>query len=116
MGMVTMLGVVSGCCCKEVYIDILTIVINFPTPLVLVLFLAAAFLLLCSFFNVFSSCFIYNYTVDFPQQYDKCGVPSGSPKLYFIDLLFKYFSIFLSLRQSAGASGGSRKRRAHNVR
>ena len=24
------IGVVSGCCCKEVYIDILTIIINFP--------------------------------------------------------------------------------------
>ena len=24
------IGVVSGCCCKEVYIDILTIMINFP--------------------------------------------------------------------------------------
>ena len=24
------IGVVCGCCCKEVYIDILTIIINFP--------------------------------------------------------------------------------------
>ena len=42
------IGVVSGCCCKEVYIiiDILTIIINYPTPLVLALFLAAASLLL----------------------------------------------------------------------
>ena len=31
------------------YIDILTMIINFPTPLVLALFLAAASLLLCSF-------------------------------------------------------------------
>ena len=36
------------------YIDILIIIINFPTPLVLGLFLAAASLLLCSFLNVFS--------------------------------------------------------------
>ena len=45
------IGVVSsGCCCKEVlYIDILTIIINFPYSLVLALFLAAASLLLCSF-------------------------------------------------------------------
>ena len=34
------------------YIDILTIIINF-TPLVLALFLAAASLLLCSFFKCF---------------------------------------------------------------
>ena len=33
------------------YIDILIIIINFPTPLVLGLFLAAASLLLCSFLN-----------------------------------------------------------------
>ena len=24
------IGLASGCCCKEVYIDILTIIINFP--------------------------------------------------------------------------------------
>ena len=24
------IGVVSGCCCKEVYVDILTMIINFP--------------------------------------------------------------------------------------
>ena len=36
------------------YIDILIIIINFPTPLVLGLFLAAASSLLCSFLNVFS--------------------------------------------------------------
>ena len=34
--------------------DILIIIIIFPTPLVLGLFLAAASLLLCSFLNVFS--------------------------------------------------------------
>ena len=41
------IGVVSGCSCKEVYsiIDILIIIITFPTPLVLALFLAAASLL-----------------------------------------------------------------------
>ena len=43
-----MLPFISGCCCKEVYIDtcILTIIINFSTPLVSALFLAAASLLL----------------------------------------------------------------------
>ena len=35
------------------YIDILTIIINFSTPLVLALSLAAASLLLCSFFKHF---------------------------------------------------------------
>ena len=35
------------------YIDILTIIINFPTPLVLALFLAAASLVLCSFLKCF---------------------------------------------------------------
>ena len=35
------------------YIDILIIIINFPTPLVLDLFLAAASLLLCSFLKCF---------------------------------------------------------------
>ena len=43
------IGVVSGCCCKEVY--------RYPhnnyTPLVLVLFWAAASLLLCSFLKCF---------------------------------------------------------------
>ena len=24
------IGMVSGCCCKEVYVDILTMIINFP--------------------------------------------------------------------------------------
>ena len=53
------IGVVSGCCCKEVY--------RYPhnnyefslyTPLVLARFLAAASLLLCSFLNVFSFLFM----------------------------------------------------------
>ena len=39
------------------YIDILIIIINIPTPLVLGLFLAAASLLLCSFKNIFSVLF-----------------------------------------------------------
>ena len=45
------------------YIDILIIIINFPTPLVLGFFLAAASLLLCSFLNVFSV-FIYRDQTD----------------------------------------------------
>ena len=48
------MGVVSGCCYKEVqYIDILIIIITFPTPLVLALFLAATSLLVCSFLKMF---------------------------------------------------------------
>ena len=49
------IGVVSGCCCKEVYnyIDILTIIINFPYSTCISSFLAAASLLLCSFLKYF---------------------------------------------------------------
>ena len=45
------IGVVSGCIYIVLrrYIDILKIIITFPTPLVLAVFLAAASLLLCSF-------------------------------------------------------------------
>ena len=46
------IGVVSGCCCNEVYR-------YFPTPLVLALFLAAASLLLCSFLKCFFGLVIY---------------------------------------------------------
>ena len=42
------IGVVSGCC-KEVYIDIPIIIINFPYSTCISSFLAAASLLLCSF-------------------------------------------------------------------
>ena len=45
------IGVVSGCCCKEV----------FPTPLVLALFLAAASLLVCSFLICF---FVLVYVIN----------------------------------------------------
>ena len=49
------IGVVSGCCCKEV-IDILVVIITFPYSTCIIyiaLFLAAASLLLCSFFKCF---------------------------------------------------------------
>ena len=45
------IGVVSGCCCKEVYR-------YFPTPLVLAHVLAAASLLLCSFKKMFFRSYI----------------------------------------------------------
>ena len=47
------IGVVSGCCCKEVYIDILIIIISFPYSTYISSFLAAASLLLCSFLKCF---------------------------------------------------------------
>ena len=50
------MGVVSECCCKEVYIYYRYPHNNyllFPTPLVLALFLAASSLFLHSFLNVF---------------------------------------------------------------
>ena len=47
------IGVVSGCCCKVVYIDILTIIINFHYSACITSFLAAASLLLCSFLKCF---------------------------------------------------------------
>ena len=52
------MGMVSECCCKEVYIIIIDIYPHnnyyFPaTPLVLTLFLAVSSLFLCSFLSVF---------------------------------------------------------------
>ena len=50
------MGVVSECCCKEVYYRYPHNNYYFPlyTPLVLALFWAASSLFLCSFLNVFS--------------------------------------------------------------
>ena len=53
------MGVVSECCCKEVYYRYPHN--NYycsPIPLVLALFLAASSLFLCSFLNVFSFLFM----------------------------------------------------------
>ena len=48
------MGVVSECCCKEVYYRYPhNNYLLFPTPLVLALFLAASSLFLRSFLNVF---------------------------------------------------------------
>ena len=41
--------VASGCCKEVLYIDILTIIINFPYCTCISFFLAAASLLLCTF-------------------------------------------------------------------
>ena len=57
------IGVASGCCCKEVYIDILTIIINFPYSTCISSFWAAANLLLCSFLNVFLVLFMFFYNI-----------------------------------------------------
>ena len=45
------------------YIDILTIIINFPYSTYISSFLAAVSLLLCSFFNVFSVLFMLFFTI-----------------------------------------------------
>ena len=45
------IGVVSGCCCNEGIMDILIIIITFPYSTCFSSFLAAASLLLCSFFR-----------------------------------------------------------------
>ena len=65
------IGVISGCCCKEVriIIDILIIIITFPTPLVLALFLAAASLPFCSFLKCF---FVLVYVI-FVQYSKRCS-------------------------------------------
>ena len=65
------IGVVSGCCCKDVYIDILTIIIFFPTPLELALFLAAASLLLCSFLKCFFVLVYVNFLQYISKRYSK---------------------------------------------
>ena len=52
------IGVVSGCCCKEVYRYPHNN--TYPFSTCISSFFAAAFLLLCLFFNVFS--FFYNCT------------------------------------------------------
>ena len=61
------IDVASRCCCKEVYrYPHNNLLLIFPTPLVLGLFLAAASLLLCSFLNVFSvlfPLFFYNIII-----------------------------------------------------
>ena len=56
------MGVVSECCCKEVYYRYPHNNYYFPlyTPLVLALFWAASSLFLCSFLNVFSFFLLLN--------------------------------------------------------
>ena len=45
------IGVVSGCCCKEVYIYILIIIITFPYSTCISSFLAAALFIFKMFFR-----------------------------------------------------------------
>ena len=49
------MGVVSECCCKEVYIiiDILIIIITFPYSTCISSFLTVSSLFICSFLNFF---------------------------------------------------------------
>ena len=55
------IGVASGCCCKEVYtVDILTIIINFPTPLVLALFFGSSIPTSLFIFKMFFRSLIYS--------------------------------------------------------
>ena len=65
------IGVVSGCCIKEVYrinIDILTIIINFPYSTCISSFFWQQHPYFVHFKNVFfSSCFCYCFTI-----YSKC--------------------------------------------
>ena len=71
MGMVQGIGVISGCCCKDV-IYLLTIIINFPTPLELALFLAAASLYTSLFMLkiIFRSGLCYFCTI-YSKRYSK---------------------------------------------
>ena len=68
MGMVQCIGVASQCCYKEVYVDILIIIINFPYSTCIRSFLAAASLLLCSYLKCFFGLYIYSLTA---QKADK---------------------------------------------
>ena len=56
------IGVVSGCCCKEV-IDILTIINNFPYSTCISFFWQQHPFLFVHFLNVFRSCFCYFFTI-----------------------------------------------------
>ena len=65
------IGVASGYCCKDWrYIDILTIIINFPYSTCLSSFLAAASLLLCSFLKCFFA-LIYVLQYNISKRYSK---------------------------------------------
>ena len=52
------IGVASGCCCKEVYIDILTIIINFPYSTCISSFFGSSIPTSLFIFNVFSVLFL----------------------------------------------------------
>ena len=70
------MGVVSECCCKEVYYRYPhNNYLLFPTPLVLALFLAASSLFLRSFLNVFS--FLLSFRAsNILYCYRHCGCPA----------------------------------------
>ena len=54
------IGVVSGCCCKEVYIDILTIMINFSYSTCISSFFGSSIPTSLFIFKMFfRSCFCY---------------------------------------------------------
>ena len=60
------------------YIDILTIIINFPYSTCISSFLAAASLLLCSFFKCFFGLVCYFFTI-YSKRYSK-NIPDRSKK------------------------------------
>ena len=57
-GYLECIGVVSGCCCKEVYTVDFLIILLFPTPLVLAIFLQQHLYFIVDFKNVFSFLFM----------------------------------------------------------
>ena len=61
-GLIQCIGVASGCCCKEVYIDILTIIINFPYSTCISSFWQQHPYFFVHFKNVFSFLFMLFFT------------------------------------------------------
>ena len=72
---------------KKVIIDILTIIINFTYPLVLALFLAAAFLLFCSFLKCF---FVLNIIIRIRNRNGDFYFARRAPKLRYYLMLYTH--------------------------
>ena len=75
------IGVVSGCCCKEVgiYIDILTIIINFPYSTCISSFFGYFFVhCFCYFFT------IYYYSKRYSKNIRDCSKKSRSRKYNYL--------------------------------
>ena len=64
------IGVVSGCCGKEVYnIDILTIIINFPYSTCISSFFGSSIPTSCSFFKCFFGLVSVNFFTIYSKRY-----------------------------------------------